>query len=218
VSCGPATRQLPRTGPAMLCASSKIVSGPCCDAAGQTYDRSSALPGGVEQRSRERRSGSRKGDGSTQGGRWMSTFVLIHGASDVGWYWQRHGRTPRDQGPTRALRGAPMTGWTQEELDRIGEARDLQLASFRRDGTLRPYVTMWVVRADDELYVRSAYGPNNPWFRREGQRCRSDPSRWPGAGRELRRARSGRARRHRRRLPREVRPVRTPDRGNRRRA
>jgi hypothetical protein len=31
---------------------------------------------------------------------------------------------------------------------------------------LRPYVTMWVVRANDELYVRSAYGPNNPWFRR----------------------------------------------------
>lgn len=59
-----------------------------------------------------------------------------------------------------------MTGWTQEELGRIGEARELQLASFRRDGTLRPYVTMLVVRADDELYVRSAYGPNNPWFRR----------------------------------------------------
>jgi hypothetical protein len=27
-------------------------------------------------------------------------------------------------------------------------------------------VTMWVVRAGDDLYVRSAYGPNNPWFRR----------------------------------------------------
>ncbi len=25
---------------------------------------------------------------------------------------------------------------------------------------------MWVVRAGDDLYVRSAYGPNNPWFRR----------------------------------------------------
>lgn len=59
-----------------------------------------------------------------------------------------------------------MTGWTEEEPGRIGEARELQLASVRRDGTLRPYVTMWVVRADDELYVRSAYGPNNPWFRR----------------------------------------------------
>lgn len=59
-----------------------------------------------------------------------------------------------------------MTAWTEEELGRIGEARELQLASARPDGTLRPYVTMWVVRTDDELYVRSAYGPNNPWFRR----------------------------------------------------
>jgi hypothetical protein len=59
-----------------------------------------------------------------------------------------------------------MTAWTEEELGRIGEARELQLASTRSDGTLRPYVTMWVVRAGDELYVRSAYGPNNPWFHR----------------------------------------------------
>jgi hypothetical protein len=25
---------------------------------------------------------------------------------------------------------------------------------------------MWVVRADNDLYLRSAHGPNNPWFRR----------------------------------------------------
>ncbi len=59
-----------------------------------------------------------------------------------------------------------MTSWTGDELDRIGAAEELQLATLRRDGTLRPYVTMWVVRAGDDLYVRSAYGPNNPWFRR----------------------------------------------------
>ena len=59
-----------------------------------------------------------------------------------------------------------MTAWTDEELERIGEAQELQLASERPDGTLRPYVTMWVVRVDDELYVRSAHGANNPWFRR----------------------------------------------------
>jgi hypothetical protein len=59
-----------------------------------------------------------------------------------------------------------MPAWSKEELQRIGAADELQLASLRRDGTLRPYVTMWVVRAGDDLYVRSAYGPNNPWFRR----------------------------------------------------
>jgi len=56
--------------------------------------------------------------------------------------------------------------WSPGELDRIGRADELQLASRRPDGTMRPFVTMWVVRAGDELYVRSAYGPNNPWYRR----------------------------------------------------
>jgi hypothetical protein len=59
-----------------------------------------------------------------------------------------------------------MAAWTEDELDRVGDAEELQLASRRGDGTLRPYVTMWVVRAGNELYVRSAYGPDNPWYRR----------------------------------------------------
>ena len=59
-----------------------------------------------------------------------------------------------------------MRRWTAEELERIGDAEELQLASLRRDGSLRPHVTMWVVRAADDLYVRSAYGPDNPWYRR----------------------------------------------------
>ena len=59
-----------------------------------------------------------------------------------------------------------MNAWTNDELTRIGGAEELQLASVRPDGTLRRYVTMWVVRAGDDLYVRSAYGPTNPWFRR----------------------------------------------------
>lgn len=56
--------------------------------------------------------------------------------------------------------------WSSGELDRTGRAEELQLASRRPDGTLRPYVTMWVVRAGDLLYVRSAYGPGNLWYRR----------------------------------------------------
>jgi hypothetical protein len=59
-----------------------------------------------------------------------------------------------------------MTKWSDEELRRVGEAQELQLASARRDGTMRRYVTMWVVRVGDDLYVRSAYGPDNAWFRR----------------------------------------------------
>ena len=59
-----------------------------------------------------------------------------------------------------------MTSWTSDELTRIGGAEDLQIASRRPDGTLRPYVTIWTVRAGDDLHVRSAYGKDNGWFRR----------------------------------------------------
>ena len=59
-----------------------------------------------------------------------------------------------------------MATWTTEELTTIGDAKELRIASLRPDGTLRPYVTIWVVRAGQELYVRSAYGATNPWFRR----------------------------------------------------
>ena len=56
--------------------------------------------------------------------------------------------------------------WNDDELARVGDAEELELASRRSDGTLRPYVTMWVVRAGGALYVRSAHGPGNPWYRR----------------------------------------------------
>ena len=56
--------------------------------------------------------------------------------------------------------------WTPQELDRVGRAQELQLASKRRQGGFSKYVTMWVVRVGDNLYVRSAYGPENPWYRR----------------------------------------------------
>jgi hypothetical protein len=59
-----------------------------------------------------------------------------------------------------------MTTWTDDELKRIRQAQELKLASVRKDGSLRSYVTMWVARVGDDLYVRSAYGPDNPWFRR----------------------------------------------------
>ncbi len=59
-----------------------------------------------------------------------------------------------------------MNAWTSDELTKIGRAEELQLASVRPDGTLRSYVTIWGVRVGDDLYVRSARGPTNPWFRR----------------------------------------------------
>ena len=56
--------------------------------------------------------------------------------------------------------------WTSEELSRIAAADELRFASNRPDGTLRPSVIIWVVCVGDHVYVRSAYGSTNPWFRR----------------------------------------------------
>ena len=57
-----------------------------------------------------------------------------------------------------------MPAWTNEELTRIGTATELQIASRRRDGTLRNPRTIWVVRVGDDLYVRSMYGRAGGWF------------------------------------------------------
>ena len=59
-----------------------------------------------------------------------------------------------------------MTSWTKEELAKIGNAEELDIASRRPDGTLRPFVTIWVVPADGDLYVRSVNGRSGTWFMR----------------------------------------------------
>ena len=63
-------------------------------------------------------------------------------------------------GPTSA------NPFTPDELERVGAAEELRISSVRPDGTDRPFVTIWAVRAGDHIYIRSAYGTGNPWFRR----------------------------------------------------
>jgi len=58
-----------------------------------------------------------------------------------------------------------MAAWTSDQLNRIGNAEELQIASLRGDGTLRKPVTIWVVRVGDELYVRSYRGERGAWYR-----------------------------------------------------
>lgn len=58
-----------------------------------------------------------------------------------------------------------MATWTSEELNKIGTAEELQIASLRRDGTLGSPRTIWVVRHGDDLYVRSVNGRTAAWFR-----------------------------------------------------
>ena len=59
-----------------------------------------------------------------------------------------------------------MTGaWTPDELERIGEAEELEMAPLREDGRPRRPVPIWVVRAAEDLYVRSWRGTAGSWFR-----------------------------------------------------
>ena len=56
-----------------------------------------------------------------------------------------------------------MTNWTNDELQRLADAEELEIAPVRRNGELRRATPIWVVRAGDELYVRAAYGANKGW-------------------------------------------------------
>ena len=63
-----------------------------------------------------------------------------------------------------------MTTWTSKELNGIGKADELRIASRRADGTLRKPVTIWVVRVADDLYVRAVNGRTSLWFRHAQER------------------------------------------------
>ncbi|MFE6621086.1 DUF2255 family protein [Streptomyces sp. NPDC057740] len=58
-----------------------------------------------------------------------------------------------------------MTTWSNDELTRIGQAEELQMAPSRADGTPRAPVPIWVVRDGDDLYVRSFRGSAGAWYR-----------------------------------------------------
>ena len=65
-----------------------------------------------------------------------------------------------------------MTGtarqWSASELELVDRAPELQLASRRPDGSIRPFVTVWMVRVGADVYVRSGagYGGVSKWFPR----------------------------------------------------
>jgi len=63
-----------------------------------------------------------------------------------------------------------MSTWTKDQLDKIGNADELRLATARPDGSLRRPVTIWVVRHGDDLYIRSYRGTGGSWFRRARER------------------------------------------------
>ena len=58
-----------------------------------------------------------------------------------------------------------MTTWTNDELAGIAAAEELEIQPLRADGTPRNPVPIWVVRHDDDLYVRSYKGTGASWYR-----------------------------------------------------
>lgn len=60
----------------------------------------------------------------------------------------------------------PHGTWHAAELRTLARVDEIGITSYRPDGTLRPQVTVWAVVHDGQVYVRSARGPLNGWFRR----------------------------------------------------
>lgn len=50
-------------------------------------------------------------------------------------------------------------------MNAIGEADEIEISSYRKDGTLRRWVPIWSVRAGDAVYVRSAFGVDGGWYK-----------------------------------------------------
>ena len=58
--------------------------------------------------------------------------------------------------------------WSAAELELVDRAAELQIASRRADGSIRPFVTVWMVRVGTDVYVRSGagYGGVSRWLPR----------------------------------------------------
>ena len=57
------------------------------------------------------------------------------------------------------------TGWTRDELARVGDAEELTVQPLLADGRIGKPVPIWVVRTGDELYVLSFRGDEGAWYR-----------------------------------------------------
>lgn len=57
-----------------------------------------------------------------------------------------------------------MNTWTTDELAKINGSDELQIEALKKDGTLRNPVTIWVVRVNSDLYIRSVKGSDGKWY------------------------------------------------------
>ncbi|WP_432832674.1 DUF2255 family protein [Dactylosporangium sp. CA-092794] len=54
--------------------------------------------------------------------------------------------------------------WSPHELEQIDAAGELHIAVKRADGSLRPWTPIWVVCADDQVFVRTWYQRDTGWY------------------------------------------------------
>jgi hypothetical protein len=54
--------------------------------------------------------------------------------------------------------------WAPEQLRRISQARELEIASRRVDGRAGAWLPIWVVCVNDQVYVRTWYRRSIGWF------------------------------------------------------
>ena len=55
--------------------------------------------------------------------------------------------------------------WSTDDLTLFARAEQIDISTRRRDGSLRPFVPIWVVTLDGAPYVRCYRGPDGAWYR-----------------------------------------------------
>ncbi|NYJ31879.1 DUF2255 family protein [Galbitalea soli] len=56
--------------------------------------------------------------------------------------------------------------WSEQAINAIARSDEVRISSDRPDGSARPDVIIWAVEFDGDIFVRSARGATNGWFRR----------------------------------------------------
>lgn len=56
------------------------------------------------------------------------------------------------------------SGWTVEQIAQLQGCRELEITTIRGDGTVRPWVPIWVVCVGADAYVRTWYRRETGWF------------------------------------------------------
>jgi hypothetical protein len=59
----------------------------------------------------------------------------------------------------------PPAAWPPGDLEQFGGADEISISTRRADGSLRPFVPIWIVAVGEALYVRSYRGVGGAWYR-----------------------------------------------------